>query len=261
MLASVLFTVALGTEDLSHYVGLDLDATAATHPQEKIKMSVDQEGHASFAWRFMDNHQPWDIQVGLSRGLGNSWLDSSGSPEHLRAEVVDEAALTVAESEMPDDDLVKKVENMLENELNALRVIDPRVIDPHEKEEAESFFYTEYHMRTAAPDIPENFIQDGFYQPNVGPVRATLNDFCFGIGLCRKAGSAIEEEVQKSFMPRQASPGRADGHLRGDRTQDLDRRFALVKLWMMIGLVASVAFVFMEAMRDLLGKQTVLTTE
>merc|ERR1719331_2710961 len=113
MIARVLFTVALDADDLSHYVGLDLEATAATHPQEKIKMSVDQEGHASFAWRFMDNHQPWDIQVGLNRGLGNSWLDSSGSPEHLRAEVVDETALTVAESEIPDDDLVKKVEHML----------------------------------------------------------------------------------------------------------------------------------------------------
>jgi len=261
MLAFVLSTVAFCSEDLSHYVGLDLEATAATHPQDEIKMSVDQEGHASFAWRFMDNHQPWDIQVGLNRGLGNSWLDSTGSPENLRAEVVDEAALTVAESEIPDDDLVKKVEHMLENELNALRVIDPRVIDPHEKEQSESFFYTEYHMRTAAPDIPENFIQDGFYQPKVGPVRATLNDVCEGIGLCRKAGSAIEAEVQKSFMPRQASSGKVDGHLRGDRTQDLDRRFALVKLWMMIGLLASVGFVFIEAMRDLLGKQTVVDSQ
>jgi hypothetical protein len=258
MLASVLLTVVLGTEDLSHYVGLDLDATAATHPEEKIKMSVDQEGHASFAWRFMDNHQPWDIQVGLNRGLANSWLDSSGSPEHLRAEVVDEGALVVAESEIPDDDLVKKVEHMLENELNALRVIDPRVIDPHEKEEAASFFYTEYHMRTAAPDIPEKFIQDGFYQPNVGPLRETLNDVCVGMGLCRKAGSAVEAEVQKSFMPRKPQ---AAGHLRGDRTQDIDRRFALLKLWMMIGLVASVGFVFVEALRDLLGKQTVMNSD
>lgn len=259
MLAFVLFHVTFGTEDLSHYVGLDLDATAETHPQEKIKMSVDQEGHASFAWRFMDNHQPWDIQVGLNRGIGNSWLDSSGSPENLRAEVVDEAALTVAESEVPDDDLVKKVEVMLENELNALRVIDPRVVDPREKE-GESFFYTEYHMRTAAPDIPENFIQDGFYEPKVGPIRAYLNDVCAGLGLCRVAGSAVEAEAQKSFMPRKAA-GRQDGHLRGDRSQDVDRRFALVKLWMMLGLVVSVAFVFVEAMRDLLGKQAVVNSD